>query len=62
MRADKIKIEFRDTIALAVLPVLLLKCKHLEYSQITDLCYQIADTMLSSKNKQINLFNNMENK
>ena len=59
MKSDKI--DFRDTIALAILPVLLLKCKNLEFIQITDLCYQIADTMLSSRNKQTNLFNNMEN-
>jgi len=54
--------EFRDKIALAVLPVLLLKDKHLEFYQLTDLSYLIADTMLSSRNKQDSLFNNFKEK
>ena len=54
--------ELRDKIALAVLPVLLSKCDYLLYNQITDLCYQIADTMLTSRNKQDSLFNNFKEK
>ena len=50
--------ELRDKIALAVLPVLLTKCDYLEFYQITDLCYVIADEMLKSRNKQETLFNN----
>lgn len=33
--------ELRDTIAVAVLPLLLIKCEHLEYSEITELAYKI---------------------
>jgi hypothetical protein len=44
--------EFRDKIALAILPILLKKCEHYEFYQITDLSYEIADIMLSSRNKQ----------
>ena len=48
--------EFRDKIALVVLPVLFKKSEHLEFSQITELCYQIADEMLKSRNKQDTIF------
>ena len=51
--------EFRDKVALVVLPVLFKKSEHLEFSQITELCYQIADEMLESRNKQDTLFNNI---
>ena len=54
--------ELRDKIALAVLPVLLITGQHLEFYQITDLCYNIADEMLSSRNKQDTLFNNIKEK
>jgi len=54
--------ELRDKTALVTLPVLLLKCEHLDFNQITDLCYQIADTMLQSRNKQESLFNNIGKK
>jgi len=50
--------ELRDKIAMAVLPVLLTKCDYLEFYQITDLCYEIADEMLKSRNRQDTLFNN----
>ena len=50
--------ELRDKIALAVLPVLLTTSDYLEFYQITDLCYNIADEMLKSRNKQETLFNN----
>ena len=49
--------ELRDKIALAVLPELLSKCDYLEFSQITDLAYNIADIMLYSRKKE-SLFNN----
>ena len=54
--------ELRDKIALTVLPVLLLNSKHLEFDQITELCYDIADEMLKSRNKQNTLFNNIKEK
>jgi len=54
--------ELRDKIALAILPVLLVKCEHLDFNQITDLCYQIADTMIQSRNNQESLFNNKRKK
>jgi len=44
--------ELRDKIALVVLPVLLSQCSHLEYQELTDLAYNIADIMLTSRNKQ----------
>jgi hypothetical protein len=54
--------EFRDKIALVVLPVLLFKSEHLEFSQIAELCYNIADEMLNSRNKKDTLFNNIKEK
>ncbi|MBX3045203.1 MAG: hypothetical protein KF896_15935 [Ignavibacteriae bacterium] len=52
--------ELRDKIATAVLPVLLSRCKHLEFHQITELCYQIADEMLKSRDKEVSIFNNIK--
>jgi hypothetical protein len=52
--------ELRDNIALVVLPVLLKKSEHLEFSQITELCYDIADEMLKSRNNQDSLINNIK--
>ena len=54
--------EFRDKIALAILPILLKKCEHYEFYQITDLSYEIADIMLSSRNKQESIFNKNKEK
>ncbi len=59
MKKDYIS-ELRDNISIAVLPVLLIKCSHLEYNQITELCYQIADDMLKSRDKQESIFNNIK--
>ena len=53
-------VELRDMIALAVLPVLLNKCSHLEFHQLTELCYQIADEILKSRAKQESIFNNIK--
>lgn len=61
MKKDNI-IELRDKIALVVLPVLLSKCEQLEFYQITELCYQIADLMLNSRNKQESIVNNIREK
>jgi hypothetical protein len=46
----------RDTIALNVLCVLLKECKHLEFEQLTNLSYEIADKMLESRNNQKSIF------
>ncbi|MCX6152775.1 MAG: hypothetical protein NT007_01310 [Candidatus Kapabacteria bacterium] len=55
--------ELRDAIAAGLLPLLLVKCEHNELWQITDLCYEIADLMLASRNKkQDNLFTNFKDK
>ena len=54
------KSELRDKIALEVLPVLLNKCEHSEFYQITELSYQIADIMLISSNNQESIFNNIK--
>ena len=54
--------ELRDKIAIAALPAILKKGEHLEFYQITDLCYNIADIMLCSRNKQDTLFNNIKEK
>ena len=56
-------IELRDKIASSVLAVLLLKVEHLDFEQMADLSYEIADIMLISRNKQLSIFNNIkENK
>jgi hypothetical protein len=54
------KIELRDKIALVALPVLLLKCHHLEIEQITEYCYNIADTMIQSRDKKENTLYNIK--
>lgn len=59
MKKDYIQ-ELRDNIALAVLPVLLSKCQHLEFSDITNLSYQLADEMLKARNKQKSIFNHIK--
>ena len=54
-------VELRDKIASSVLTVLLTKVEHLDFDQLTDLSYEIADLMLASRTKQLSIFSNMKN-
>jgi hypothetical protein len=47
----------RDNIAISVLQVLLFKCEYLDFVQITELSYEIADKMLVVRNKDLNNVN-----